>query len=151
MHLEDPELADAHKIQDLVTYDVVPELEQQIHQMSKRLHSALDEQAEMIADHDNLNAAGGSGEDGDEDAGEEVKGEDDDEEDERENQHKRGAKKSSKKSKTKTKDDDGERDIAERIAAIVKEREDSEKELDEATELKQKYKIGSRVYEEYIS
>ena len=38
-----------------------------------------------------------------------------------------------------------------RVAAIVKARKEAEKELDEATELKQKYKVGSQVYDGYIS
>ena len=41
-------------------------------------------------------------------------------------------------------------DIAERIIAILNEREESEKKLDELTELKHKYKIGCLMYDEYI-
>ena len=50
MELEDPELADAGRIQNLVTYDIVPEIELYLHSVCKRLHSSLDEQKMMFKD-----------------------------------------------------------------------------------------------------
>jgi len=48
MQLEDPELGDTTRIQDMVTYDIVPEIELYLHSISKRLHSSLDDQKEMM-------------------------------------------------------------------------------------------------------
>ena len=50
MELEDPELADASRIQNLVTYDIVPEIELYLYSVCKRLHSSLDEQKMMFKD-----------------------------------------------------------------------------------------------------
>lgn len=42
MALEDPQMPDADKIQDLVTFDIVPELESYLHTIAKDLHSSID-------------------------------------------------------------------------------------------------------------
>ena len=43
MQLTDGDLPDSTHIQDIVTYDVVPELESYLLEISKQLHSSLDE------------------------------------------------------------------------------------------------------------
>ena len=49
MQLEDPELVDRERIHEMVTYDVVPEIELYMHQTVKDLHSSLDEQRDGFA------------------------------------------------------------------------------------------------------
>ena len=43
MQLEDTEMPDKERLQDIVTYDVVPEIESYMHAIDKRLHSSLDD------------------------------------------------------------------------------------------------------------
>ena len=40
-------MPDAERVQEIVTYDLVPELESYLHEIGKRLHSSLDENEEM--------------------------------------------------------------------------------------------------------
>jgi len=87
MELEDPELVDASRIEDMVTYDIVPELELSMHKACKRLHSSLDEQKLMFKD--------GIGKDDSNSDSEGSKVNEDD--DERENRFARNAKKKKEK------------------------------------------------------
>ena len=43
MQLEETELPEKERLQDIVTYDVVPEIESYMHAIDKRLHSSLDD------------------------------------------------------------------------------------------------------------
>ena len=70
MLLDDPELADNDRIHEMVTYDVVPEIELYMHQTVKDLHGSLDEQRDSLANQDD-----DSSDEDDEDE-EETKGED---------------------------------------------------------------------------
>ena len=44
MALEDGEAPDANRVQDMVTYDIVPELESYLHSIGKQLHGSIEEQ-----------------------------------------------------------------------------------------------------------
>ena len=43
MQLEEGDLPDKEKLHDIVTYDIVPEIESYMHAIDKRLHSSLDD------------------------------------------------------------------------------------------------------------
>ena len=130
MQLEDPSMPELSKIQEMVTYDIVPELESYLHSIGKRLHSSLDEQ-EKIA-KTKLNRVN--------------RGEDS----ENENENEEEEKKDEEEQKEDDQNEEAKSDIAERVEQIYKDRELAERELDEATELKQKYKTGIQVYDGFI-
>ena len=70
-------MPDLSRLQDIVTYDIVPELESYLHTISKSLHSSLDQREESVASRMPKNNAGISDDEEDKNA------EDDDEQEER--------------------------------------------------------------------
>ena len=155
MRLEDGDLPDADRVQEVVTYDIVPEIESYLHAIGKRLHSSLDENEEIAKQFTSGEAR--ATDDADEDDEEEKKDSDDEEGEERGRTRKRDNGKKKKGAKPATAGDtaegqaqDDKGDIFERIDAIYAQRAKCEKELDEANEQKSKYKIGIQVYDSFI-
>ena len=52
MLLENPDLPNAEKVQEIVTYDIVPEIEAYLNDINKTLHSSIDEIEESL--HEDL-------------------------------------------------------------------------------------------------
>ena len=52
MLLENPNLPDAAKVQEMVTYDIVPEVETYLQDIVKTLHGSIDEIEESLKDDD---------------------------------------------------------------------------------------------------
>ena len=148
MLLENPDLPDATKVQEMVTYDIVPEVETYLQDIVKTLHGSIDEIEESLKDDDKKD----NYDDKDDEAEDEEKkeGEEDDDDDEDRGRSRKRDKggKSSKKDTEATVAEKG--DIAERIEAIYAANAKEEKALDEANQLKEKYRTGCRVYDGFI-
>ena len=144
MLLENPDLPDATKVQEMVTYDIVPEVEIYLQDIVKTLHGSIDEIEESLKDD-----ASKADDDDEADEDEEKKeGEEDDDEDRGRSRKRDKGSKSSKKDTEATVAEKG--DIAERIEAIYAANAKEEKALDEANQLKEKYRTGCRVYDGFI-
>ena len=143
MQFTDSDLPDAAKLQDIVTYDVVPELESYLLEISKTLHGSLD----ATEDHMRNQKSGGDSEESkeDEDSREEEKEEEDESQ-----ERGRPRKREDRKATQRPAEAEDKGDIYERVQAVYELAKQGEKELDEVNELKSKYKIGIQVYDGYI-
>ena len=146
MLLENPDLPDATKVQEMVTYDIVPEVETYLQDIVKTLHGSIDEIEESLKD--DASKADNDDEAEDEEEKKDWEEDDDDDEDRGRSRKRDKGGKSSKKDTEATVAEKG--DIAERIEAIYAANAKEEKALDEANQLKEKYRTGCRVYDGFI-
>mmetsp|Transcript_12841 Transcript_12841/g.17287 ORF Transcript_12841/g.17287 Transcript_12841/m.17287 type:complete len:141 (+) Transcript_12841:184-606(+) len=139
MRLEDSEMPEPERVQEVVTYDIVPELESYLNSIGKRLHSSMDENDEMMKQFDKPEKQ-------EEEEDEKNSGSDDEED--RGRSRKRESRKKAKngQSEAATEEQEAQQedksDIFERIDKVYRDKEIGEKALDEANELRSKYKIG---------